>query len=68
MNLKAEPGGCEEASPLSHSFYIPCNAPAAYVVKNRDPTPYRMCAQCADHNVRNRGATIVGPFKRRNDP
>lgn len=25
--------------------------------------PYRMCAACADHNIRNRGAKLVGPYK-----
>lgn len=50
---------CEEASPLSHQFYIACGRPAEFVVKNRDPRPYAMCAACADHNVRNRGAYYV---------
>lgn len=47
---------CQEASSLSHNTYIPCGRPAAFVVKNSDPSPYAMCAACADHNVRNRGA------------
>jgi hypothetical protein len=50
---------CEEASHLSHKFYIPCGRPAEYIVKNRDPRPYAMCEACADHNVRNRGARYV---------
>jgi hypothetical protein len=50
---------CQEASPLSHQFYIACGQPAEYVVKNRDPDPYAMCAACAVHNVRNRGARYV---------
>ncbi len=63
MELKAKPGGCEEASPQSGEYYIPCNRPAVRMVKNRDPqSPYRMCAMCADHNVRNRGAEDVGPY------
>ena len=61
--LKAKPGGCEEASPLSHNFYIPCNAPAVHMVKTGDAEPYRMCASCAAHNVSNRGAKIIGEFK-----
>jgi len=61
--LKASEHCCEEASPLSGSAYIPCNAPAVFMVKNRDPQPYRMCQACADHNVRNRGAKIIGPYK-----
>jgi hypothetical protein len=60
--LKASPGCCEEASALSHSTYIPCNKPAARMVKNRDTEPYRMCEMCADHNVHNRGATDLGPY------
>ena len=50
---------CQEASVLSHSHYIPCGKPATCLVKNRDPKPYFMCDACADHNVRNRGATII---------
>lgn len=60
--LEAQPGCCEEASVLSHSFYIPCNRPATQVVTFTQEGPYRMCAMCADHNVRNRGATHVGPY------
>lgn len=65
MELKAGPGRCEEASPRSHSFYIPCDRIAYWMVKTRDPKPYRMCAACADHNVKNRGAEIVGPVTAR---
>jgi len=48
---------CEETS----LFYSPllCFAPAEFVVKNCDPKPYNMCAMCADHNVKNRGARYV---------
>lgn len=61
MTLKAPPPGsrCEEASPLSHKVFIPCGRPAVVIVKTRDPKPYNMCAACADHNVRNRGAEYV---------
>lgn len=59
IDLKAKPLCCEEASPRSHGFYIPCDRPAKFMVKNRDLQPYRMCEMCADHNVRNRGAAIV---------
>lgn len=62
MELKAKPGHCEEASPMSHMFYIPCNQPATNMVKTRDTEPYRMCASCTSHNVRNRGATDLGPY------
>ena len=60
--LKAGPGRCEEASPLSHGAYIPCNAPATVMVKHRGRAegPYRMCPECASHNVKNRNAEIVG--------
>ncbi len=56
---KLPPAGsrCEETS----MFYspLPCFAPAEFVVKNSDPKPYNMCAGCADHNVKNRGAHYV---------
>lgn len=63
IDIKAKPHCCEEASPASHSFYIPCNQPATKIVmaKNNEG-PYRMCDMCADHNIRNRGATLVGPY------
>ena len=50
---------CEEASPLSVRTFIPCGKPATFLVKNRDPKPYFMCEACADHNVKNRGATVL---------
>ena len=50
---------CEEASSHSVIAYVPCGKPAVALVKNRDPKPYLMCEMCADHNVKNRGATIV---------
>jgi hypothetical protein len=52
---------CQEASPLSRGSYIACNAPAVTVIDNGDPQPYWMCAACADHNVRNRGAVRFVP-------
>lgn len=67
MELKAAPNCCEEASMLSHQFYIPCNAPASYIVAFLDAKgevregPYRMCEPCMDHNTRNRRATLMGP-------
>lgn len=64
MALKAGDDRCEEASMLSRETYIPCNAPAVSLVKHRNEGPYRMCAACADHNVRNRGAELVGPYKK----
>lgn len=58
---KVPPPGtkCEEASPLSRQYYIPCGQPAEFMVQTRDPRPYAMCAMCADHNVHNRGARYV---------
>lgn len=62
--LKANPGCCEEAAPISSQFYIPCNQPATRMVSfiERGEGPYRMCAGCAWHNTKNRGATDIGPF------
>ena len=59
--LKAAAGRCEEASTLSGEKYIPCNAPATVLVKHKGRTegPYRMCPECASHNVHNRNAEIV---------
>ncbi len=50
---------CEEASLFSHVVYIACGQPAEFIVKTRDPRPYAMCAMCAYHNVRNRGAEYL---------
>ena len=59
--LVAGAGRCEGASIFS-AHYHPCNVPAVFMVDNGDDKAYRMCAPCADHNVRNRGARIVGPY------
>lgn len=63
--LVAKHGCCEEASTLSHNFYIPCNQPAEHMIgwPHRKEGPYRMCAMCAYHNVRNRGAVNLGPYQ-----
>jgi len=62
MELRAGPGRCEEASPLSHETYIPCNAPATCRIwSERDQRAYRMCEPCADHSVRNRGMRRLAP-------
>jgi hypothetical protein len=57
MSLEAGEGRCEEASPQSSKFYIPCNAVATHIVfhHNRE---YRMCEACTHHNVKNRGAVL----------
>ena len=43
---------------------LPCNAPAVAIVGwiDRSDTPIRMCAMCADHNIRNRGGYQVSVF------
>ena len=66
MTLKANPNCCEEASTLSHSFYIPCNNPAVNIVgwKGRSDKPIRMCEGCTYHNIKNRGGQIIGPYKK----
>lgn len=62
--LKAREGGCEEASMASSLTYIPCNKPATRMISwpARGEGPYRMCDMCADHSVKNRGATDLGPY------
>ncbi len=64
LKLKASPSGCEEASTASVGFYVPCNAPAVFMVgwEGRKEGPYRMCESCAWHNTHNRGARVLGPF------
>jgi hypothetical protein len=63
LELKAGEHRCEEASMFSTTSYIPCNAPAEAIVHSKvDRRDYRMCAGCADHNVRNRGMEYVGPY------
>ena len=68
--LQAGPDRCAEASTLSRDRYIPCNAPAKYVVgwKGRSEAPIRMCEMCADHNVNNRGGFIAQPYIPTNPP
>lgn len=65
MALKAKEHCCEEAALLPFPGYIPCNKPAVSMVgwPDRGEGPYRMCEACADHNVRNRGATLIGPYE-----
>jgi hypothetical protein len=60
--LTARPGCCEEAIGLP--TYIPCNRPATDVIdwRPRADAAIRVCRDCMDHNVRNRGATRVGPY------
>lgn len=66
MDLKAKPGGCEDASPLSGAFYIPCNKPAVRMIgfgkDGKGEGPYRMCEMCGWHSVKNRNGTDLGIF------
>ena len=50
---------CQEASIFSRESYIPCGAPAVAVIRHKRERDYYMCLGCADHNLRNRGATLV---------
>lgn len=53
-----EPGAtCLECA-LGVPIYIPCGKPAEFVIENRSEV-VPMCAMCADHNVRNRGANYM---------
>ena len=65
LPMVADPGCCEEAALISTFCYIPCNKTAISIVgwKGRPDNPIRMCAMCTDHNVRNRGGEIIGPYK-----
>ena len=63
VELKANVGCCEEASPHSHQSYIPCNAPAVKMIGFAEgERPYRMCLPCATHNLKNRGAKDMGTY------
>lgn len=61
-NIKVPEGEtCQEASTMSHSFYIPCGKPAVAIIHHdKDRRGYYMCGPCASHNVRNRGGRWVG--------
>lgn len=61
--LQAKVDGCQESNYLYPQF--PCNKPAERMIAwpARNEGPYRMCLGCADHSVKNRGATDQGPFK-----
>lgn len=62
-NPLQKPDGCEEAA-LGLPFYLPCNKPATFIVGwiGRRDAPIRMCDHCKDHNVRNRGGEVIGPY------
>jgi hypothetical protein len=50
---------CQEASPFSKGMYLACSQKATTIVDNGDSRPYYMCAGCADHNIRHRGAKLL---------
>ena len=57
----AKPGCCQECV-MGAPFYFPCNKPAVKMIGwPKRGESYRMCAMCADHNTRNRGASDMGP-------
>lgn len=60
--MYAKRGGCEEAHHTSHMFYIPCNAPATYVIIQRDGNHVAMCDACSFHNIKNRRAKASYPY------
>lgn len=61
--IEAKIDGCQESNYIVPT--LPCNKPAERMVAwpARNEGPYRMCLGCADHSVKNRGATDMGPFK-----
>lgn len=61
--LQASIDGCQESNYFHPEF--PCNKPAERMIAwpAKGEGPYRMCLGCADHSVKNRGATDQGPFK-----
>lgn len=63
--IEAQPDCCEEcAMGLGFSAYIPCNKPATKIIgwPHCGEKNLRMCEMCADHNIRNRSGTLIGPY------
>lgn len=59
LNVIEDGALCQEASLLSGKMYIPCGAPATYVMHSeKDRRHYYMCERCAITNQR-RGMTVV---------
>ncbi len=52
---------CQESSGVSTPYIagLMCLRPAKFIIRNKDPKQYYMCAGCADHNVANRNAEYV---------
>lgn len=52
---------CEESSPFGDGT-LPCNKPATRMVKHEGERTYRMCGECAHHNIKNRRGIDMGPY------
>jgi len=66
--IAARDGGCQEVHSLSKASAYPCNAKAVVVVWSKhEGRSYRMCAACADQNVKkNNGMVIAAGFNSNN--
>lgn len=55
-------GRCEESN--LHFPALPCNKPATTMIAwpERGEGPYRMCSECANHSIKNRGARSAGTY------
>ena len=60
--IKAREHCCQESNQWYPQF--PCNQLATRIIKfvKTNEGPYRMCDGCAEHSVKNRGATDIGPY------
>lgn len=59
---------CEEThgwNPVKEEYLV-CGDPAVTIVyhKRRGERPYRMCEQCATHNIEHRGAIELVPVRK----
>lgn len=54
MNAKGREVRCQEHTAFSGA--LEHMAPATRLIDNGDRQPYWMCDDCAEHNIRNRGA------------
>jgi hypothetical protein len=55
---------CQEASALSHAFYVPCCRPAVAIIYYEcDRRGYLMCGGCAAHSVYSRSGKWVAGTK-----
>lgn len=63
MNIDLSVIPCQEASVHSRETFVACGAPGAAVIFHQHDgrNVYVMCAGCAAHNVRNRGAAQIFP-------